>query len=175
MRKECGSVHFEVSGRVVRRKQRHGPKEADASSATCGRGARRKRKGLPPVADANLRWLRLSNDSDAKNHGIQKCPSLIHMPPPKGRCAKGWGHVRDIRSPSRLPHVFETRHSPFYLMAKFERKWNVKSSNFCRITCKAQNIFVPLQSISKRCKAGKQKSWITQEKHHEKPANNKLY
>ena len=40
---------------VARRKQRHAPKEADAPSATCGRGARRKRKGLPHVADANHR------------------------------------------------------------------------------------------------------------------------
>jgi len=28
------------------------------------------------------------------------------MTPLKGRCIKGWWHVRDIRSPSRLPHFF---------------------------------------------------------------------
>ena len=93
---------------VARRKRRHAPKEADASSATCGRGARRKRKGLPPVADANLRWLRLSNDSDAKNQGSRKCPSHTHMTHLKGRFAKGWGHVRDKQCPSRLPHFFSS-------------------------------------------------------------------
>ena len=107
----------------------------------------------------------------AKNQGIRKCPSHTHITPFKGRCIKDWGHVRDIRSPSRLPHIFGARHSRFHYIAKIERKWNVKSSDFCRIICKQQNIFVPLQSISKKCKAGKQKSWITREKHHEKPAN----
>jgi len=33
------------------------------------------------------------------------------MTPLKGRCTKGWGHVRDIHSPSRLPHFFLFEHS----------------------------------------------------------------
>ena len=53
-----------------------------------------------------LTWLQIFDESDAKNQEIRKCPSHTHMTPLKCRCIKGWGHVRDIYYPSRLPHFF---------------------------------------------------------------------
>ena len=42
----------------------------------------------------------------AEIKSFSKLPSLPHVTPRKPLCTKGWSHVRDVRSPSRLPHIF---------------------------------------------------------------------
>ena len=51
-----------------------------------------------------------------KKEEFRKCPSHFHIAGLKGRCTKGWGHVRDIGSPSRLPHIFAFEPSHHFLV-----------------------------------------------------------
>ena len=43
--------------------------------------------------------------------------TFSHYRPQRPMC-KGLGHVRDISFPSRLPHIFESRLSPYYIIGK---------------------------------------------------------
>ena len=53
--------------------------------------------------------MHLTLPCNVKKYGMRKCASHTHMTPLKGRCTKGLRHVRDIRSPSRPPHVLSKR------------------------------------------------------------------
>ena len=78
-------------------------------------------------------------------YGIRKCPSLLPVFAGTAFVEWGWDTGGISGRPSRLPPVFEYRHSLF--LFNFRVNTSDFSSKFTGKTCISQNIFVPLQCI----------------------------
>ena len=135
----------------------------DCESEACGLGVyinRTERKyWLSQLRVLNVAIATI-NDSDAKKHGIRKCPSHVHMTPLKGRCTKGWRHVRDIAYPSRPSNAL-----PIRVWGLRCEQVRVKTCRYsfwkkCGVAIIIHNYYVSLQADNGKRRKRKTKSWM---------------
>ena len=112
--------------------------------------------------------------SQQKKKNFAILPSLPPVTPFKGRCTGRLSHGRENDCPSRLPPVRAPLPSPDYCLQKLGEK-DAKKGLFWAGKFGEHRFFLYLCKAFERCTENDGlESWITYEKHHEKPAYNEF-